>query len=208
MKKLMMILALACFAPLAAQAATPAEQRAAIQKMEADTLNRLFAERPDTRNEIENAVGYAVFSSGSLAVLFVSAGAGHGVAHDNRGGEDIYMQMATAGVGLGLGAKDFNTVFIFHDPAAFSDFTTVGLDLSGNADAAAKVGAKGEAASGSVDILSGVNIYQLTDAGLLAQAMIQGTKYWRDNDLNRGGDLSYNAPPPRRAYNENARYNQ
>jgi lipid-binding SYLF domain-containing protein len=92
--------------------------------------------------------------------------------------------MATAGVGLGIGAKDYNTVFVFHDAQAFKDFTTTGLDLSAHADAAAKVGEKGDAATGAADVLPGVRIYQMTDNGLMAQAMVQGTKYWADDDLN------------------------
>lgn len=180
---IVMTLALALW-PLAAGAESPESQRAAIQKMEADTLARLYKENPDTRREIQSAVGYAVFSSGELAVLWVSAGYGHGVAHDNRNAEDIYMQMAKGGLGLGLGAKDFNTVFVFHDADSFQQFTTTGLDLSGTADAAAKAGEKGRAVSGAADVLPGTRIYQLTDTGLIAQAMLQGTKYWRDDALN------------------------
>ena len=152
--------------------------------MEDETLARLYKERPEAAGEINNAVGYAVFSSGSLALLWVSGGYGHGVAHNNADNSDIYMQMASAGVGLGLGAKDYNTVFIFYDEKALHDFVTTGLDLSGTADAAAKVGEKGEAVSEGANALSGMRIYQMTDAGLIAQAMLQGTKYWRDDSLN------------------------
>lgn len=172
-------------APLAAAASsTSAEQRAAIQKMEDETLARLYKERPEAAGEINNAVGYAVFSSGSLALLWVSGGYGHGVAHNNAENTDIYMQMASAGVGLGLGAKDYNTVFVFYDEKALHDFVTTGLDLTGTADAAAKVGEKGEAVSEGANALSGMRIYQMTDSGLIAQAMLQGTKYWRDDSLN------------------------
>jgi lipid-binding SYLF domain-containing protein len=152
--------------------------------MEDNTLARLYRERPDARREIRNSVGYAVFSSGSLAIVWVSAGYGHGVAHNNRDSRDTYMKMAQAGVGLGLGAKAFNTVFVFHNPDAFHSFITSGLDLSGTADVAAKAGTNGAAASGGADVLAGTQVYQLTDSGLLAQAMIQGTKYWRDDTLN------------------------
>lgn len=178
------LLAVFCLCPLVAQAETPSEQRKAIHMMEQATLERLYAEKPDARREIENAIGYAVFSSGELAIVWVSAGFGHGLAHDNRNDQDIYMQMAKAGVGLGLGAKDFNIVFVFHDPDSFHQFTTVGLDLSGTADAAVQSGVKGDSASGALDVLPGTRIYQFTDTGLIAQAMIQGTKYWRDNSLN------------------------
>ncbi|MDB5490780.1 MAG: putative lipoprotein [Micavibrio sp.] len=169
--------------PSMAFAASADEQRAAIQKMETATLEKLYKEKPDTRREIQEAEGYAVFSNGELAVMWLSGGYGHGAAH-SRDGQTIYMEMAKAGVGLGLGAKDFNTVFVFHDPDAFRKFTTTGLDLSGTADAAAKAGVKGNAASGAADVIPGVRVYQMTDNGLIAQAMVQGTKYWRDDSLN------------------------
>lgn len=52
--------------------------------------------------------------------------------------------------------------------------------LLSKADATAKAGVKG----GAADVIPGVRIYQLTDSGLMAQAMLQGTKYWRDDTLN------------------------
>lgn len=193
-----------------AQSSSPEEQREAIQRMEEQTLERLYRERPETRNEIQNAVGYAVFSSGELAVIWVSAGFGHGVAHNNIGGQDIYMQMAKAGIGLGLGAKDFNTVFVFNDADTFHKFTTVGLDLSGTADIAVKSGPQGDAVSGAGDILPGTRIYQMTDTGLIAQAMIQGMKFWRDDSLNQvlassSGDYDYREKPYN---NPSYRYNR
>jgi lipid-binding SYLF domain-containing protein len=185
MKYLIMIaVALVYLLPAQARADSNAEQIAAIQRMQDHTLARLFREKPETRREIKNAVGYAVFSSGELAVLWVSAGYGHGIAHSNREDSNTYMKMAKVGVGLGLGAKDFNTVFVFHDANAFHEFINTGLDLSGTADVAAKAGTNGAAASGGADVLAKTNVYQLTDSGLMAQAMLQGTKYWRDDTLN------------------------
>lgn len=186
MKYLMIIAAaLALMAPVNAQAAdTARNQIKAIQRMEDDTLARLYKEKPDTRAEIKDAVGYAVFSTGELAVVWLSAGYGHGIAHSNTDGANTYMKMARAGIGLGLGAKDYNTVFVFHDRDAFNSFINTGLDLSGTADAAVKAGNSGGAVSGGADVLAGVRVYQLTNSGLLAQAMLQGTKYWRDDELN------------------------
>lgn len=187
MKKYLMLIAVAmvCLMPaLAARAESVSDQIDAVHKMESNTLARLYKQRPETAKEIANSVGYAVFSSGELAVVWVSAGYGHGIAHSNNDGNDTYMKMAKAGVGLGLGAKDFNTVFIFHDASAYHNFITTGLDLSGTADVAAKAGTDGAAASGGADVLPGVRVYQLTDSGIVAQAMLQGTKYWRDDTLN------------------------
>jgi lipid-binding SYLF domain-containing protein len=198
MKKIFMTIAMAAALMLPAAAAyaeTAAGKRAAIQQMKDETLSQLYSLHPDAQREIAGAVGYAVFDSGSLAVLWVSGGYGHGVAHNNTTGDAFYMEMATAGVGLGLGAKNYNTIFVFHDANAFHDFTTTGLDLSAHADAAAKVGDKGAAATGAADILPGVRVYQITDNGLMAQAMVQGTKYWLDDELNIQNDVNYTVTP-------------
>lgn len=185
-KFIITLAAIGCMMPVYANAApsSPEQQRAAIQTMEDEALAKLYKESPHAKSEIENAIGYAVFSSGELALFWVSGGYGHGVAHDNRTGQDTYMQMAKAGVGIGLGAKDHNTVFIFNDAKSFEDFKTTGLDLTGTADAAAKVEEKGDAIGGAADVLPGVRIYQITDTGVIAQAMVQGTKYWKDDTLN------------------------
>ena len=186
MKKILLALAASvCLIPVSASAAdTPQQSIEAIQKMEDATLERLYKEVPDTRREIADAVGYAVFSSGELAIIWISAGYGHGVAHNNRSGQDTYMQMAKAGVGLGLGAKDFDVVFVFHDMDSYEQFITTGLDLTATADAAVQVEEKGDSLGGGLDVLPGVRVYQLTDTGLMAQAMIQGTKFWKDDSLN------------------------
>ena len=198
MKKLFMTIAMAAalMLPVAsAHAETAAGKRAGIQQMKDDALAKLYSLHPDAAREIAGAAGYAVFDSGSLALVWISGGYGHGVAHNNLSGEDHYMEMATAGVGLGVGAKNYNTIFVFHDANAFHDFTTTGLDLSAHADAAAKVGDKGAAATGAADILPGVRVYQITDNGLMAQAMVQGTKYWLDEELNMNGEIGYNTTP-------------
>jgi lipid-binding SYLF domain-containing protein len=185
MKYLIMLAALlVALAPTPAPAASVGAQISAIHDMEDNALTRLYRESPATRDEIRQAVGYAVFSSGEIAVLWVSAGFGHGVAHDNTDGKETFMKMARAGVGVGLGAKDFNTIFVFNNREAYNSFVTTGLDLSGTADAAAKSGTSGAAVSGAANIMAGVRVYQLTNTGLLAQAMLQGTKYWRDDELS------------------------
>jgi hypothetical protein len=63
-------------------------------------------------------------------------------------------------------------------------FTEHGWDASGQADAAAKAGKKGDAFARAIDVAPGIKLYQITEHGLALQATIQGTKYWRDDELN------------------------
>lgn len=49
----------------------------------------------------------------------------------------------------------------------------------------AKTGGKGKSA-GDLDAPLGITVYQLTKTGLMAQGTLQGTKYWKDDELNNG----------------------
>ena len=99
-------------------------------------------------------------------------------------GDDSDLKMASGGLGIGLGAKDFRGVFVFTSEAALKTFIEHGWDASAQADAAAKAGEKGDAWAGAVDVAPGIKLYQITENGLALQATIQGTKYWKANYLN------------------------
>ncbi|MDH3589881.1 MAG: YSC84-related protein [Gammaproteobacteria bacterium] len=161
-----------------------ADKRAKIQKTRVEVLERLYQEEPDTRKEIQNADGYAVFSNVGVNIIFLSGAGGSGVVHDNASGQDTYMNMGSAGVGIGLGVKDFRAVFVFHSRKALDGFIKNGWDFSGQADAAAKSSDRGGEGSTAASLISGVNVYQLTENGLALQATLQGTKYWVSKKLN------------------------
>jgi lipid-binding SYLF domain-containing protein len=176
-------LILSCFTGPAA-AATPEEKRAEIQKMRSETLAQLYKVHPLAEGAVKSAVGYAVFSNVGINMLFISVAGGGGVAHDNRTGKDTYMNMVSGGLGLGLGIKDFRGVFVFATEKAFRQFVDSGWDADVQADAAAKAGTKGGAFAGAITVAPGVELYQLTETGLALQATIQGTKYFKDKELN------------------------
>lgn len=161
------------------------KKRGKIHEMREEVLTQLFKERPQTRAEIDGAEGYAVFSNVGVNVIFLSAGGGKGVVKDMKSGKYTYMKMGTAGVGLGLGIKDFRAVFVFHDRDAMNDFIEKGWDFSGQADAAVVSDEKGGEANESTTFSKKVTVYQFTKAGLALQATLQGTKYWKDKKLNR-----------------------
>lgn len=163
---------------------TPSEKRGEVQKMRADTLTELYKVHPPAKARIQKSVGYAVFSNVGVNLILLSAAGGWGVAHDNKSGQDIYMKMASGGLGLGLGVKDFRGVFVFSTGEAFKNFTESGWEAGAQADAAAKSGNKGGAAAGAVTVAPGMDLYQMTEQGLALQATIQGTKYYKDDELN------------------------
>jgi lipid-binding SYLF domain-containing protein len=167
-----------------ALAETVAEQKAEIQKMRSATLARLYKVHPAAKADVQKAAGYAVFSNVGINLILLSAAGGSGVAHDNGSGQDIYMKMVSGGFGIGLGVKDFRGVFVFSTTEKLKQFTESGWEASAQADAAAKAGDKGGAAAGAITVAPGVKLYQLTENGLALQATIQGTKYFKNDDLN------------------------
>lgn len=163
---------------------TTSEKRAEVQRMRADTLAELYRVHPPAKAKVQKSNGYAVFSNVGVNLILLSAAGGWGVAHDNKTAKDIYMKMVSGGIGLGLGVKDFRGVFVFTTPEALAKFTESGWEANVQADAAAKSGDKGGAASGAITVAPGMELYQLTEHGLALQATIQGTKYYRDEALN------------------------
>jgi len=165
---------------------TPDEQRADIHKMRESVLDELYKLRPEAKARIRKAAGYAVFSNVGVNLIFASFAGGHGLVVEKGLIKDTetYMKMGSAGIGLGLGVKDFRAVFVFDDAARLRDFVEKGWDFSGQADAAAKSDDKGAAMAGAETIVPGVTVYQITKNGLALQATLQGTKYWKDKDLN------------------------
>lgn len=165
---------------------SPDVQRNKIQKMHDEVLAELYELHPAAKAKIRSAAGYAVFSNVGINLVFASFAGGHGVVVEKGLITDTktYMKMGSAGLGLGLGVKDFRGVFIFYDKAKLKSFVTKGWDFSAQADAAAKSGEKGGAAAGAGNLVEGVEIFQITKNGLALQATLQGTKYWKDDDLN------------------------
>lgn len=160
-----------------------AEKRQEIQQMKNEVLTQLYQRKPDTRAQLNAAPGYAVFSNANLNLFVVSAGTGYGMVKDMRSGKVTYMNMAEGGVGLGIGAKDYRIVMVFHTKAAMDQFVNSGWTFGGNADAAAKAADKGASVEGEA-YYGDVTVYTFTETGLALQATIKGTKFWVDKELN------------------------
>jgi lipid-binding SYLF domain-containing protein len=56
--------------------------------------------------------------------------------------------------------------------------------VAGSADARAGADKQGAGKVGASSVGAGVEVYQFTESGISLQAMIQGTKFWKDSKLN------------------------
>jgi len=149
-----------------------------------ETLKMLYKYAPEAKKMISRSYGYATFTNFGVNLILVSTEGGKGLAHNNKTGINTYMNMASGGVGLGLGVKDFRTIFLFENKKVYNQFVNSGWEANAQADAAAKAGKNGGAFNAAITVAPGIRLYKLTKNGLLIQATIQGTKYWRDSDLN------------------------
>jgi lipid-binding SYLF domain-containing protein len=159
------------------------QKRAAVQDMKSEVLAELYKGKPDVRQQIAGAPGYAVFSSANVNLVLASFGGGYGVMSNNQSGQDTYLKMGEFGIGLGAGLKDFRVVMVFHTQDAMNRFMEYGLGFGAQADAAAVASNQGGAVGGELQ-LDNITVYQLTQSGIALQATIKGTKYWRDEELN------------------------
>ena len=162
---------------------TKAEKQQSVLAMKNEVLSELYKLKPDVKSQISSAPGYAVFSNVNINIIFASFGGGYGVVKNNKTGEHTYMKMGEVGIGLGLGAKDFRAVFVFHNVDTMKRFVEDGWAFGAQADAAAKANDKGAAVGGEATV-DNITIYQLTETGLALQATVKGTKYWKDDSLN------------------------
>lgn len=193
MKKLILLTCIAAALTMSAAAGlfsakgdSPDEKREAVRKQRDEILAKLYAAHPDAKAKIQNAAGYGTFNNKNMNLFLLSTGHGYGVVTD-KDGKETFMAMGSLGGGVGLGVKDLSVVFIYKNADVMKKFIESGWQFGGEADATAKAGEKGGAASkeGAADVGANVfEIYQLTDTGVALQATVAGTKYWKDEDLN------------------------
>ena len=164
---------------------SPDKKKDKARKMAAKTLKDLYKMEPKAQEEIQKSAGYAVFNNMGANLFLLSTARGAGIAFNTKTNQETFMKMISAGAGLGLGVKGYRVIFVFETDKAFKGFLDSGWSGSAQADAAAKAGDKGSAESGALEVAPDVWVYQITKNGLALQATLQGTKYYKNDALNK-----------------------
>ena len=138
------------------------EKRDKTRKMADQTLQELYKLQPTAQAAIQKAAGYAVFDNMGMNLLVMSTAHGGGIAVNSNSKEETFMKMVSAGVGLGVGVKDYRVIFVFENDKALAQFINCGWSGYAQTDAAAKTGTSGAAYSGAVQAAPGVWVYQIT----------------------------------------------
>ena len=94
------------------------------------------------------------------------------------------MAMAQASAGPQIGLAGSETLIVFKTAKGMNEFATKGWTAGvGGALQAGAGGKSAGAASGSVDSID-AGYYTLTKNGLAVGIAAEGTKFWKDKDLN------------------------
>lgn len=179
LKQSIAFIVMSFFALGAALAQDTEQRRQEIDLNASRTLEELFGQRGNARKLYDQAVGYAVFSA-TKAGFVVSGGRGTGVVVNKQSGSRTYMRMITGGVGLGIGAQNYDLIMLFQTDTRLNDFLNGSWDANTSAQAAAGTEGVGVAST----FIDGVAVYQITDTGLMAWADVSGTRFRVLRDLN------------------------
>ena len=166
-------------------AASAAEQRAQIDQLHDKTLKKLYEKYPHAQRVINQCYAYATLSNSGVKVLFVGSSHGRGVAINRQTGERVYLRMNELSAGLGLGAKEYDLIFLINTRDAWDNFIAGKIRFGAEAEAAATDGVSGGAIDGATYAAPGVWVYQMTTKGLALEATLKGTKIYKDKKLNQ-----------------------
>lgn len=153
-----------------------AEQRRQIDQISADTLDKLYDKYPHARRAINDCYAYATLSNSGVKILFVGSSHGRGLAVNNRTGEKVYLRMKELSASLGLGAKEYNLIFLINTREAWENFIA-GKTRFGAAETSANDGSSVE---GAEYVAPGVRVFQMTTKSLA----LKGMKIYKDERLN------------------------
>ena len=151
------------------------DKRHEIDAAATSALNRLSSTMPGSRELVGKARGVLIFPSVLAAGLGVGGEYGEGVLR--VGGKSVdYYSTASASFGLQIGAQSKAVIFLFMTQDALDKFRnsqgwTAGVDAS---VAVVKAGANGD-----IDLNTAtqpVNVFVMTNKGLMANLTIEGTK--------------------------------
>ncbi|WP_323122103.1 BPSL1445 family SYLF domain-containing lipoprotein [Burkholderia alba] len=161
-----------------ATASTDASTRQSINASVDATLSRLYSTVPGARELVGKSRGVLVFPSVLQAGFIVGAQSGNGALR--VGGSTVgYYNTSSLSVGLQAGAQSKAVIFLFMTQDALDKFRgSDGWSAGGDASVAlVKMGANG--AIDTTTATAPVDVIVLTNAGLMGDLSVNGTKVTR-----------------------------
>jgi lipid-binding SYLF domain-containing protein len=117
---------------------TAEEKCQTVRKQRDDMLAELYRTKPEMKDRLKRAAGYATFRQTDVNLFLLASGNGYGLVADNKTGKETFMRVASLGGGVGLGVKDLRVIFVFNEAKVMEQFVEQGWQFGGKADASAK----------------------------------------------------------------------
>lgn len=183
-----MVMLMMCVMTATALAATKEEkiqkERTKIEELSEKALKNLYEKVPSAERVINDCYAYATLSNTGMKLGIFGDAHGRGLAVNNETGERLYMRMKEMGIGIGLGVKEYDLIFVIGTEQAWKSFISGDIKFASAAEAAASDGVTGDSVEGASIAANGIWVYQMTTKGLTLDASIKGTKIYPDKKLN------------------------
>ena len=161
------------------------KERAEINELSTKALTNLYEKVPAAKRVIRDCYAYATLSNTGIKLGLFGDAHGRGVAINQVTGEKLYMRMNEMGVGIGLGVKEYDLIFVLATETAWHSFISGDIKFGTSAEAAATDGINGNSMEGASVVANGIWVYQMTKKGLALDASIKGTKIYPYKKLNK-----------------------
>ena len=161
-----------------------AEKKENAQIMREDAVKYFIKSDVRFRDLINNSAGYAIVNGTGVDIFLLSSESGWGVLYSRHNDHYKYIKLYSIGAGLGLGVRDFRSLYVFDTVKDIQYFLEHGWFLGAQANAALKFDYGGAGVARAYEITRGIRLYKLNKSALILHATIQGTKIWENSDLN------------------------
>jgi lipid-binding SYLF domain-containing protein len=143
--------------------------RDALDAMADSAITRLLEEQPDTRELVEDALGWAVVDMRVAKIPFFGSGKGYGVVLDKHEGQRSYVRVSRFEIGGGIGAQKYKVVILFEE----SDLIARAARGTWHFEVGADVAAGSNAAGGDVKSGEGYHAFRLFESGAAATVTVR-----------------------------------
>lgn len=163
---------------------SPEQQRAELDMMSRQVLERMYQKYSESRSAVENAYAYCTISASAVKLGLFGDDHGRGVAVNNYTGERIYVKMKEVSVGLNFGAKEYDLLFVIQNQTAWERFISGNIKFGSEVSAQASDGVNGDTFADATIIANGVWVYQLDKKGLAVEFSFKGARISPYRTLN------------------------
>ena len=165
--------------------ASPEEQRAKLDEMSGQVLQRIYQKYPSAERVVRNVYAYCTISASSVKFGFFGDDRGRGVAVNNQTGERVYVKMKEVSVGVSVGAKEYDLLFLISNKEAWDNFISGKIKFASEVSAQANDGINGDSFADANLVAKGVWVYQLDKKGLAFEMSLKGAKISPYKTLNK-----------------------